>query len=157
MKKLYKIKYTLNILPSVMFKKDVCMGANTLMETLGESLEQTIFETKIIEDFYDFQWNSYAKHLHMYGAIVHFVYVFLFVFYVSQVYLDRNFDNRVTLNWVMFTLLVHPFLYDGLQAWKQGLDYLRDPWNYIDQGYIWFGFATILFQRFEPDILDPVC
>jgi hypothetical protein len=81
--KVYKIKYTMNLLPCVTYQDGACEGVNDLLDCLIGSEEHCMFETKIVKDFFDFQWNSYAKFLHFYGAAVHFLYLFLFVFYVN--------------------------------------------------------------------------
>ena len=33
-------------------------------------------------------------------------------------------------------------------------DYFSDPWNWLDQAHIWFGFTNIAVQRFTPDIMS---
>jgi len=86
----------------------------------------------------------YAKHIHYFGAFIHFIYLGLFAIYVNLIYLDRDFEARVPLCWCMLICLVYPTFYDGLQLWNAGMTYFEDPWNFLDQGYIWFGVANIL-------------
>lgn len=50
-----KIKYTLNILPSMSEKMA------TLMEGLGETEELEVFDTKSVMDMIDFKWRKYAS------------------------------------------------------------------------------------------------
>lgn len=115
-KKMYKIKYTLNLLPKVTYKpgSDESTGMNELMELLGNTSELEIFRSKVIEDFFNFQWDNYAKHLHYYGASVHLVYVIMFSTYVNIVYNNRNFEARAPLCWSLLICLMYPMIYDCL-------------------------------------------
>ena len=54
-KMLFKIKYTLNILPSV------CQKDLSLMETCGNVNDLCIFNAKSLQDLLEFKWNKYAK------------------------------------------------------------------------------------------------
>jgi len=154
-KKFYKIKYTLNLLPSVTYQNGESILMNELMDILGNTEELEIFRTKAVEDFFTYQWENYAKHLHYFGGFVHFVYVILFFIYCDQVFNERNYDNRVILCWLMLVCLIYPMVYDFLQLKKTGLgEYLADPWNYLDQGHIWFGIANVFIQRTSSNILS---
>lgn len=85
-----------------------------LMEQLGNSDELEIFRTKVICDFFDYQWENYAKHFHYLGASIHFIYVILFCIYVNEVYNERNFENRHILCWLILITLMYPMTYDML-------------------------------------------
>lgn len=52
--KFFKIKYTLNLLPSVTYDGEECIGLSDLMEAIGDTNEDSIFDTKIVQDFYDY-------------------------------------------------------------------------------------------------------
>ena len=157
-RKFYKIKYTLNILPAATYEGDQVELLDDLMIAFGDTNDLNVFESKVVVDFFEYQWNSYAKHVHYFGFLVHFIYFVLFVFYVNQIYLDRNYDNRVTLCWMILTTLVYPLIYDGLQLWNSGLtDYFSEGWNYVDQLNIWVGIVNIFVQRNQPDILAKEC
>lgn len=84
------------------------------MESMIESNENRIFESKIVKDFYDFHWNSYAKHVHYFGAIVHFIYLSVFVIYVNEIFLNRNYTKRVDMCYIMLICIVFPIINDGL-------------------------------------------
>lgn len=112
--KYYKIKYTLNILPSVTYVDDACSGVNDLLEALGDTDEQEIFDTRIVKDFYEYQWQNYAKHVHYFGAGIHLIYCLVFLTYVNQIYLYRNFSSRVALCWTMLVCLIYPSQYEIL-------------------------------------------
>lgn len=59
-KKIFKIKYTLNILPSLK-----TVGDESLMETCGNidvyTDQEMIFSCKALKDLIDFKWKNYAK------------------------------------------------------------------------------------------------
>lgn len=57
-KKIYKIKYTLNVLPGMMEDKE------TLMDTIGQTDELSIFECKSLITYIEFKWTSYAAAIH---------------------------------------------------------------------------------------------
>lgn len=54
--KFYKIKYTLNMLPYASQLNEDSQGGNELLEVLGSTDELSVFDTKIVSDYYDFQW-----------------------------------------------------------------------------------------------------
>ena len=113
--KVYKIKYTLNLLPTATYTNGVCLKVNELMDSLVESNEFAIFDSKIVKDFYDFHWNSYAKHMHYFGAVLHFAYVALFTIYVNEVYLHRRYKDRIDMCWLMLICIIFPLINDSLQ------------------------------------------
>ena len=128
------------------------------MELLSDSEELKLFNTVVVKTFIEFQWESYAKHIHYFGGSIHFVYSTLFLIYVNNVYLNRNYDNKIVNLYAMLCCLIYPLVYDGMQLFKAGpKDYFGDFWNYLDQGHIWLGIANIFVQRFESDILKHHC
>ena len=126
------------------------------MNCLDNTNELSIFETKIVMDFYDYHWNSYAKHVHYFGGLVHTVCLIAFLFYVHKVYLYREFEYRLPLLYVMLCCKIYPFIYDNFQIFSEGIrKYYMNPWNYVDQAYLWIGISNIMVQRFVPDITHP--
>ena len=75
--KVFKIRYTLNVLPSIDEHDD------SLMNALGETEEITIFSSKVIRDLLEFRWNLYAGKFHYIGLGIHTFYVFIFNIYCS--------------------------------------------------------------------------
>jgi hypothetical protein len=157
-KRFFKIRYTLNILPSATHLNGECQGVNDLLNHLGETKELSLFDTSIVKDFYEFQWNKYAKHIHFLGFFHHLVYFLLYIFYINHIYLDKHMgDGRGEMCWSMLICLIYPLTYDAMQVYKIGLrEYLSDPWNYIDQAHVWVGISNALIQRFSPNMLDPI-
>ena len=157
---MYKIKYTLNILPSIDEFED------SLMNACGETVEVEIFESKVIRDLIEFRWNKYAGKFHYIGLSIHTLYVILFNFYVSDFLqkerLKPNESNKerviqlTLLNVFMGICLIYPLMYDMTQMYKQGpKEYFLDFWNYIDQMHIWCGFSSIIVQLGTYKPYDP--
>jgi hypothetical protein len=55
-KKIYKIKYTFNMLPSLLNTEGV-----TLMEACGNTSELEIFEAVALTDLIEFKWKAYGR------------------------------------------------------------------------------------------------
>jgi hypothetical protein len=114
--KIYKIKYTLNLLPSISEDKD------SLMTALGETNELKILSTKVIRDVLEFRWNTYAYKFHYIGLFIHVIYVLVFNIYVSyfmqlpKLEKDESGVARTFLlfflNIVMGICLIYPMIYD---------------------------------------------
>lgn len=118
--KFYKIKYTLNLLPTVTYNENGCVGVNDLLCALSNSEEETVFETKVIKDFYRYMWKTFAYRIHVFGFFQHLIYVLCFTTYIHEVYLYRRFENRVILTGTLGIGLIYPAYYDGLQLCKIG-------------------------------------
>lgn len=111
---------------------------------MNNTEELEIFRTKVVSDFFDHQWESYAKHLHYFGGSVHFCYLIVFSVYTNLTFNNRDFENRGLLCWMLLICLIYPMVYDMLQLKKQGFgEYFADKWNYLDQGHIWIGIANV--------------
>lgn len=74
------------------------------------------------------------------------------MYYISETFLgDENIRNPPadeTLLMILAGCLVYPTFYDGMQAYKQGIGYFADAWNYIDIIHIVLGYLNIYFQGF---------
>ena len=46
----------------------------------------------------------------------------------------------------MMVCMIYPVMYDGTQMLKQGMDYFKDPWNYIDILNISLGYYNCFLQ-----------
>lgn len=155
--KYYKIKYTLNLLPAVTYRDGDCDGVDDLLDAVSASEEESVFETKVIKDFYGYMWRKFAHKIHVFGFIQHLIYVILFTVYIHEVYLYRHFYNRTLLSNFMGISLIYPAYYDILQLSKIGpKDYFAEFWNWIDQAHIWIGISNALLQRFNGNILAPL-
>lgn len=98
--KLVKMKYTINILPSMGYhtSKTVCPYSGTVKNELknqdinicalcAESDEIDIFKAGTLQDLIAFKWEKFGKKFHLVGCIVHFLYMIILFFYTDLVYL----------------------------------------------------------------------
>lgn len=105
-RKIHKIKYTLNILPSMSEEQ------GTLMDTAGQTDELGIFDCKALIDYIEFKWTNYAGRIHKVGAAFHTMYVIIFSMFVFEFYLYRDFESRTFLFVMMSISLIYPTVYD---------------------------------------------
>ena len=98
--KVYKIKYSINLLPQVGYFVDDngehCNEDVSLMSLAAESEEIEIFTTDSLNNLIEFKWVSYGKRHHTIGCVMHFVYTFVFILYVSQACLYEDLDENKT-------------------------------------------------------------
>ena len=80
--RVYKIKYSLNILPSM---NAGCK--DDLMEAIINSDEKEIFESEALTDMVDFKWEKYAFRRHIIGAFFHLVYLTCLLLYINHTFL----------------------------------------------------------------------
>jgi hypothetical protein len=111
--KIYKIKYTLNVLPGMLEEDD-----GTLMDTAGQTDELSIFSCKALIDYIEFKWINYAGTIHMVGALFHVLYAAVFSVFVNEIYIYRTFLYREVLFLLMGDSLVYPTVYDFTQLKK---------------------------------------
>ena len=84
------------------------------MDVLSNTEELEVFATKVVVDVIDFSWDSFGKHLHYLGACLHLTYVILFWNYVNEVFLHRDYENRLALLRVLGLCLLYPMVYELL-------------------------------------------
>jgi len=77
-----KIKYQCNLLSSMSEKE------GSIMDAIANSDEIEIFNAETVRDLIDFKWAFYAEKLHLFGATVHFIYVFVLILYINSIYLN---------------------------------------------------------------------
>lgn len=114
-KKVYRIKYTLNLLPGAVVHDANGQPQVSLMELLASTDDLDIFDTKVVTDYIHFNWDNYASHVHFFGAFIHLIYVTTFSIYVHMVFQRRDYTFRSHLIIIMFISLLYPMLYDFLQ------------------------------------------
>ena len=109
--KFYKIKYSINILPSILQNEE-----KSLMDCLGKTPELNIFETKVVSDLLSFKWNGTSGLVHKIGAITHVAYLLVFSFFVNEMYVyEEGNGYRTLLYFLIIMCLIYPFTYDMTQ------------------------------------------
>ena len=124
-----------------------------LMEAIIRSEEDKIFTSEGVCDMVDYKWETYAFRRHMIGAFFHMIYLTCLLLYINHTFLVygtqdavgviQQPDCSITYMYVLFGCLIYPTFYDGTQCVKQGADYFKDGWNYLDMTHIALGFANI--------------
>ena len=84
--RLFKIKYTLNLLPQI----DNYQHHDRFMELLGDTDQIELFQTKVVKDLIQFKWDEYGKNVHYLAATVHGIYVITFLVHLDQQYLRQH-------------------------------------------------------------------
>lgn len=93
----------------------------------------------------------------MIAAFIHITYVISLIIYINKIFLEANayWDDEgvrhsppTDKKWlcIIGTCLIYPLVYDVTQAFKQGSDYLKDVWNYMDMTHLSLGYFNIFCQ-----------
>ena len=156
--KVYKIKYSVNILPGVgQHIVDVDPSNNNektfyntdvnFMGLLNASEELEIYDAKSIQEVIQFKWDTYARNHHIVGCIMHLFYICTLVVYINIVYINNAGTDKQKQVYSMLLAvgIFYPAVYDWSQMYRSGLDeYFSDFWNYTDLLYIWSSIGNII-------------
>ena len=97
--KIFKIKYSINILPGVgetIEDKDEdgkkqCTNEDVgLMGLLNGTEELSIFDTQSVQQLIEFKWDSYALNHHLIGCGLHFFYLIILMIYINIIYINKK-------------------------------------------------------------------
>ena len=152
--KVYKIKYTLNLLPLCSFhirqpeKERLFFNEDTnFSQMCSETEELEIFSAPCVQSYLEYKWETYAIDHHKFGFLMHCFYVVVIHLYVYFIYIDGS-EEIDTFIILLIVGILYPFLYDFSQLIRGGLsDYLSDPWNYADMVYIYGSITNIIIQK----------
>jgi len=146
----YKIKYTLNVLPS-MLEED-----GRIIAALAHSEELDIFNCPAVKELIQFMWQSYARAKQSLGAMIHMCYIFTLIAYIQTVYLSaensedvQNAEANYPLLAALGTWLLYPVYNDGRRVWRIGGAYFVSLANYVDILQIALGYTSIVQQAYE--------
>jgi len=127
----------------------ICHNEGTsLMDLISGSDEIEIFDCEQVINIITYKWETYGKDHHIFGSVMHFIYITLFMLYVNFVYLqyDENAPNFI-YTIVLALGIIYPWIYDFIQLINDGPRvYFSDPWNYVDFVYIYGSIANIVLQ-----------
>lgn len=100
--KVYKIKYSINMLPYIgtyllkeedpYTKKETRTMANEDVNLLGlctESDELEMFASESLQDCIEFKWSQYGQNWHFIGFFLHLVYIIILIMYTDFVYIKK--------------------------------------------------------------------
>ena len=113
----------------------------------GDEIE--IFDSKNIVDVITSKWETFGKNHHIFGSLVHTLYVLLIGAYVCVYYCYHKENNN--LDYVYTGILsigvLYPWMYDLVSLIQDGPKaYFGDPWNWVDFFYIYGSIFNIIFQ-----------
>ena len=144
-RKVYKIQYSLNILPSIQTQQ------STIMHQCGQTEELELFECHAMKDLIEFKWTSYARSIHYIGFSMHMMYFVVYSLFCFDVYVYQDTSHQGVFLILMAILLLYPLIYDMTQFRKSGVKvYLSDMWNYSDQCHIWLGYTNLIVHHVHP-------
>lgn len=179
--KMFKIKYSVNLLPKVgayyFKKKDPYTGKwdsyvkNEDVNILGcmcEGDEIEIFNTDCVKDVIEFKWGAYGFNFHLFGLIYHMAYMVILFLYTNIVYISppehivdgkpvppyaANYDYSQINMYSYFLLagVLYPALYEIKQMAGGLVDYFADLGNYIDIVYIFGSIAMAILHMTLPE------
>jgi WD40 repeat protein len=110
------------------FRISLNMGSQDstdLLESLIACPNEDIYGTVMVQNILNSKWKV-VKNFLIFQACVYAVYLSLLSIYSTVFYEDKLF--------FMFPLVLScfMFIYEGMQIFYDGLEYLEDPWNYVD-------------------------
>lgn len=91
--------------------KDDCEKCS-LIQSVGETEELTVFDSKALLDLIDFKWNVYAKYVHQVGLFSHLSYVIVFIIFVNTFYVTASASFKSPILYMLGICLIYPAIYD---------------------------------------------
>ena len=118
--KVFKIRYTCNLLPSV----DETGQFGTVINAMVDTDEIACLLHEATQSMVDFKWERFARRQQLIGFMCHVGYQIMLFFYINNVYLNHNLDidpktgkeiykPNIPMLWVMGTFLLYPVYNDG--------------------------------------------
>ena len=152
--KVFKIKYTVNLLPSVN-ERD---GYGTIISAFTDTSEINSLLNECVQSVVDYKWFRFAKKQQLIGFSFHIMYQIMLSAYIWNVYLKHHLDENgneipnvpleanIPLLWVLGFFLAYPIYNDGNQMLKYGTSYFATIVNYVDIFQIFMGIYSIVNQ-----------
>ena len=122
--KVYKIKFEINLLPSIgeykvedpdnkgqyLFKNE----GVSLMALAADTEEMSIFNTSSFSIFIQYKWEQYGQKHHIFGSAMHLLYTIIIIIYVNRIYLYGEEDPMQHFYYSMLLVLgiFYPWMYD---------------------------------------------
>lgn len=154
--KVYKIRYSCNLLPQVGFhiRKNPISGeheyVNTdvpFMQLLNESEELEIFGTDTITELLHFKWQEYGLTFHKIGCLMQIFYVIMMFVYINSIYIHTQGDeSEKQLYTILLAVgILYPTLYHFCKMCRDGVAaYFSLLKNWQDIFYIYISIANII-------------
>lgn len=152
-RKIYKIKYSVDLLPQIgqHFHVDgndqYFMNSNIhLMELCADKDELEIFDTATLSQLIHYKWENFGLRHHLIGCEMHLINTLLIVLYIILSYYNEPREDNIMILLLAIGIL-YPTNYEQFQVMKIGVvGYLHDTWNYGDMIYVSLSLTNIYFQ-----------
>ena len=93
---LSKVKYTINMLPSIGFHLEYGVPKNEEVDFFDLCLDAKdldIFESSSFLQLMNFKWDSYSRNHHLLGFAAMIYYVVSLIIYVAEIYIHNLHNN----------------------------------------------------------------
>ena len=95
-KKLYKIKYKINMLPLIGIymirdadnEKMFVNEGLSIMDLCSKTSEINVFLSRQVDDLIEFKWKKFGFNFHFMGCVAHIFYLGVMTAYINLVYVD---------------------------------------------------------------------
>lgn len=80
----------------------------------AQSDELSIFKSKAVQELIKFKWEQTAFNFHMFGCVVHLVYMAVLFFYIDMAYIDHPKEEKLNSSIVYILLIfqIYPAAYE---------------------------------------------
>lgn len=122
--KVYKIKFEINLLPSIgEYKVEDPDNRGTfifknkgvsLMDLAAETSEMSIFNTQAFSILIKYKWDQYGQKHHIVGSLMHLLYVLIIIVYVHEIYLhvEKDLVRHFYFSMSLLAGIFYPWMYD---------------------------------------------
>ena len=125
--KIYKIKYSINLLPSLgthifynynpytkKYTKELHNEGVNIPGLFCDSDQLEIFDCETLQELIEFKWNEFGMPLHLFGIIIHFCYIVILFLYTNLIYLQGLEEGNVHNPYSIYLLagIIYPALYE---------------------------------------------
>jgi hypothetical protein len=171
-RQIYKIKYTVNLLPRLashieyieddngVERKTEVNGGICIMYLCVFFAELDVFDTDSIRELIDFKWIEFGQFHHMIGLCFHMCQMVVLMIYINNVYIVDAFDiykpggepSSLSHPQSMFAFsllicLIYPFFYEGIRMTRETLvGYFSNPSNYAQLFYVMCSILMTVFH-----------
>ena len=162
--KIFKIKYSINILPSFcshikcsgnLSKRKYVNSDVDFMFILGKSNELGIFKHESVITLNEFKWREQARKNFVFNSFIHFCYIGILIIYTEAIYIHLHLYDQKTgeigenhfYPLILLAGMTIPFIYEVISFYMMGPKrYFTIIENYLDLTYIFFGVLTTLWH-----------
>ena len=118
--RIYKISYSLNLLPllceHIAMNEDgsteLVSPQHEFLTACGQSDELQLFETTSMRELIQFKWDSFSKKFQLFGFMMHLFFLVTQDFFISEIYIKGHEDHKNKISIILAASLFYPLMYD---------------------------------------------